>query len=92
MMLLLFVVGAALVAMAFVVSARMTARTAFVDRLGAALAGATGLLVLVTCTLRQDLLPAAVIALIVCAAWFAVAPPAELAQFVDSRRPRQEDA
>lgn len=56
MTVLLSFIGLALAALAFVVSARMTRDSRFVDRLGAAVAGGTGLLVLVAATLRPDLL------------------------------------
>jgi hypothetical protein len=80
MTVLLSIIGLTLAGMAFVVSARMTARTRFVDRLGAAVAGGTGLLLLVTATLRPDLLWLALACLLLSAAWFAAAPPVELVQ------------
>lgn len=89
MMLFLFVAGLALVALAFVVSARMTRETPFLQRLGAALAGATGFLSLVASTVRPDLMGPSVAAMVACAGWFALAPPREL---VESRGEQpQED-
>ena len=80
MTVLLSIVGLVLAALAFVVSARMTRETRFIDRLGAAVAGGTGLLVLVSATLRPDLLLLALVFTVLSAAWFALAPPAELVQ------------
>jgi hypothetical protein len=90
MTVMLSVIGLALAALAFVVSARMTAKSRFIDRLGAAMAGGTGLLLLVTATLRPDLLWVALACLLLSAAWFAAAPPVELVQPQQSLRP--EDA
>jgi hypothetical protein len=89
MTVLLSLIGLTLAAMAFVVSARMTGQTRFVDRLGAAVAGGTGLLLVVSATLRPDLLWLALVCLLLSAAWFAAAPPVELVQ---QRSWQREDA
>ena len=79
MMLVLFVVGLALVALAFIVSARMNRETPFGDRIGAAAAGGTGILAAIASTIRPDLLMPTLACLVLCAAWFALYPPGELA-------------
>lgn len=79
MMLVLFVVGLALVALAFIVSARMTGETPIGDRLGAAAAGGTGTLAAISSTIMPDLLMPTLSCLVLCAAWFALYPPGELA-------------
>jgi hypothetical protein len=93
MTVLLSFIGLALAALAFVVSARMTRDSRFVDRLGAAVAGGTGLLVLVAATLRPDLLWPSLACLVLSAAWFALAPPVELVQAkAPAPRWQREDA
>lgn len=83
MMLFLLSIGLVLVVLAFVVSARMSKATPFGQRLGAALAGATGLMLVFATTARPDLLLPSLVALVVCAVWFAAAPPVELARTPD---------
>jgi hypothetical protein len=78
MTVLLCVIGLALAALAFVTSARMTRKTRLVDRLGAAVAGGTGLLVIAVATVLPELLLLAMACTALCAAWFAWAPPVEL--------------
>lgn len=94
MMLFLLSLGLVLMALAFLVSARMSKATPFADRLGAAIAGATGLMLIFATTARPDLLMPSLVALLVCAVWFAAAPPAELARAPerDSGHWRREDA
>lgn len=82
-MLFLLSIGLALIVMAFVVSARMSKATPFGQRLGTAFAGATGILLLLATTARPDLLLPSIAALVVCAVWFAAAPPVELARAPD---------
>ena len=88
----LSVMGLALAALAFVVSARMTRETRFLDRLGAAVAGGTGLLLLVSATLRPDLLWLALACVVLSAAWFAAWPPIELVHAQPQQALRREDA
>ena len=79
MMLLLIGVGLALIYLALVVSSRMTKATPAMHRVSAAVAGGTGALLIASCTVLVELLPASLALLVACAAWFAFAPPPELA-------------
>lgn len=90
MAVILVLIGLALVFLALLVSSRMTGETRASDRIAAATAGGTGALLIFAATVRPDLLPAAYALLIACAAWFALAPPRELApepqpQHINSR-------
>lgn len=78
MAVILVLIGLALVFLALLVSSRMTGETRTSDRIAAATAGGTGAL-LIGAVFRPELLPAAYTMLIACAAWFALAPPRELA-------------
>lgn len=91
-MVLLFACGVALIALALVVSARMTAKTPFGDRLGAAAAAGTGALAAIAGTFQPDLLMPAMGCLVLCAGWFALHPPDELAPQSQDEGTRQQDA
>ncbi len=89
MMLLIFSAGFALLGLSVFVSSRMTTKTRAVDRIGAMLAGSTGAVLMLACTIKPDWLWPALWALIACAAWFAIAPPRELAEAKPSAIPAE---